>query len=83
VCQTNCRTRRSCRFGTAVWAHGSDLPTKEALKAILQRLVALWLARTIAMFVIKMVLKVISLLFGFPGGYFDASWMETQALIRI
>jgi len=45
--------------------------------------VALWLARTIAMFVIKMVLKVISLLFGFPGGYFDASWMETQALIRI
>jgi hypothetical protein len=45
--------------------------------------VAMWLARKIAMFVIKMVLKVISLLFGFPGGYFDAAWMETEAQIRI
>jgi hypothetical protein len=44
---------------------------------------AMWIARKIAMFAIKMVLKVISLLFGFPGGYFDAAWMETEAQIRI
>ena len=44
---------------------------------------AMWLARKIAMFAIKMVLKVFSLLFGFPGGYFDAAWMETEAQIRI
>src|SRR5258708_7975226 len=45
--------------------------------------VAMWLARKIAMVVIKTVLKIISLLFGFPGGYFDAAWMETEAQIRI
>jgi hypothetical protein len=44
---------------------------------------AMWIARKIAMFVIKMILKVFSLLFGFPGGYFDAAWMETEAQIRI
>jgi hypothetical protein len=45
--------------------------------------VATWIARQIAMFVLKMILKVIAMLFGLPSGYVETTWIDTQALIRI
>jgi hypothetical protein len=45
--------------------------------------VAMWIARQLAMFVIKMVLKLLFLPFGISTGQFEITWMETQAMVRI
>ena len=45
--------------------------------------VAMWIARQLAMFVIKMILRIFSLLFGISSAQFERSWMETQAMVRI
>lgn len=45
--------------------------------------VAMWIARQLAMFVIKMILKLLTLPFGISSAQFDITWMETQAMVRV
>lgn len=45
--------------------------------------VAMWIARKIAMFVAKTILKIFAFLFGIPGAQVDLAWMETESMIRI
>jgi|GEM_PF-7057220 len=45
--------------------------------------VAMFIARKLAMFVIKMILKLILLPFGVPTSQFEITWMETQAMVRV
>ncbi|HEV8434174.1 MAG TPA: hypothetical protein VGR95_12235 [Thermoanaerobaculia bacterium] len=45
--------------------------------------VATWIARKLAMFVIKMILKLLFLPFGLPASQFEITWMETQAMVRV
>ena len=45
--------------------------------------VATWIARQLAMFVIKMILKILFLPFGLPASQFEITWMETQAMVRV
>jgi hypothetical protein len=47
------------------------------------RAVAMWIAKKLAMFFTKLVLRLFCFLFGIPAWQMEISWMETEALIHI